>query len=120
HRGHPLGDVIGPGPQVGDDFVELEVYGPEVFTGDVPVRLLALQRQVDQIHQRLLQMSGNSRGCRSHSILLTLRRGAALPLPLSLGRSWCSCLVESHDGGHTVLSCTRPGATMGSCSRSCA
>src|SRR5699024_6504673 len=78
HRGHPLGNVIGPTAQSGDDFVELEGRAPEVLTGAVPAWLLARQRRRDQLRSSLLQMSGNSRGCRSHSILLTLRRGAAL------------------------------------------
>ncbi len=55
-RAHPLGDgVAGLACEV-DKLVELQVEVAEVGADDVPVRLLALQVQFDQIDQHPLQV----------------------------------------------------------------
>ena len=53
---HPLRDLVGEGPSRLDQLVELEVQVAEVLADDVPVRLLALQMQVDQVDMQLLQV----------------------------------------------------------------
>ena len=61
-RAHPLGDgVAGLAGEV-DQFVELQVQVAEVGSDDVPVRLLALQVQFDEVHQDPLQVAAQLGG----------------------------------------------------------
>lgn len=55
HRAHPLGDAVCELARGFHDLVELEVQVAEVGADDVPVRLLALQRQLDEVDQNCLQ-----------------------------------------------------------------
>src|SRR5690625_5244424 len=51
----PLGDVVGGEADLVGHLVELQVHRPEVRPVDVPVGLLGLQGQVDEVHEGLLQ-----------------------------------------------------------------
>ena len=61
-RAHPLGDVVAELPGGVDDLVELQVQVAEVLADDVPVRLLALEVQVDEVDEQLLQVGGELLG----------------------------------------------------------
>src|SRR5690606_22066527 len=55
-RAHPLGDLVGELARGVDDLVEDEVGVAEVLADDVPVGLLALEVQVDQVDVQLLEV----------------------------------------------------------------
>ena len=58
---HPFGHVIGELAGCVNDFVELQVEVPEVGAHDVPVGLLALDMQLDQVRKNGLKIVGQRR-----------------------------------------------------------
>ena len=55
---HALGNVIGEEACGRDDFIQLQVEVAEVGAHEVPVGLLSLQVQLDQVRQDQLQVAG--------------------------------------------------------------
>ncbi len=58
---HPLGRLVGKLPGGIHDFVQLQVQVPEVGSHDVPVGLLALDVQLNQVREYGLQVVGQGR-----------------------------------------------------------
>ena len=58
---HALGHLIREGAGCFDDFIQLQVQVPEVRSHDVPVRLLALDVQFDQVHEHCLTVGCEGR-----------------------------------------------------------
>ena len=55
-RAHSFGDRVAGLTRDVDDFVELQMHVPEVRPDDVPMRLLSLQVQLDQVDKDPLQI----------------------------------------------------------------
>ena len=53
---HALGEIVREAAGGVDDLIQLEVKVPEVGPDDIPVRLLALNMELDQVHQDCLQV----------------------------------------------------------------
>ena len=62
-RAHPLGDGVAGLAREVHEFVELEMEVAEVGSDDVPVRLLALQVEFDEVDQDALQAVAQLGGC---------------------------------------------------------
>ncbi len=50
-----LGDVVAPGAHIRDDFIEVHVQRAEGRTDDGPMKLFALEGDVDELYERGLQ-----------------------------------------------------------------
>ncbi|CAM5251571.1 hypothetical protein SANTM175S_00191 [Streptomyces antimycoticus] len=58
---HALGDGVGRLPGVVHDLIQLQMQVPEVVADQVPVGLLSLEVQFDEVHHDLLQRLGELR-----------------------------------------------------------
>jgi len=56
---HALGNVIGRGKYLSCLLVEQQVIVAEVWTGDMPVKILGLHIQREHIRQKNIQCAGN-------------------------------------------------------------
>ena len=98
-----LGDVVVPEADLVRDLVELEVDAPEVLAGHVPVVVLGLERQVDELDEALLQGGGvagraGREGHRTTPVGGTRWIGCVVRLYVRLDTVQCAAMLRHKHG----------------------